>query len=282
MKTSQVGIDLIKKYEQCRLEAYKCPAGVLTIGYGHTGNVYAGQKISAKQAEELLKTDLIRFEKHVNLYYSKYKWTQNEFDALVSFAFNIGSITQLTAKGTRTREQIADKMLEYVKSRGRVLQGLVSRRIAERELFMSGLSNNNGVVTFSLSNDGEKAVSKNFKIKEFRCKDGSDKILVDVDFVVNYLQKIRDHFGVPVVVNSAYRTETYNRKVGGAKSSYHMQGRAFDIVVSGNTPQIVARYAQSLGIKGVIQYDSFVHIDSRTSVYHAINHNGKATAVNKF
>lgn len=282
MKTSQVGIELIKKYEGCRLEAYKCPAGVLTIGYGHTGNVYAGQKITSKQAEELLKTDLIRFEKHVNSYYTKYKWTQNEFDALVSFAFNIGSITQLTAKGTRTKQQIADKIMEYVKSGGRVLQGLVSRRVAERELFISNSSCDSGVVVFSLSKEGEKAVSKNFKVKEFRCKDGSDEILVDVGFVVNYLQKIRDHFGVPVVVNSAYRTETYNQKVGGAKSSYHMQGRAFDIAVSGNTPQIVARYAQSLGINGVIQYDSFVHIDSRTSIYHAINHNGKATVVNKF
>lgn len=282
MKTSQAGIDLIKKYEGCQLVAYRCPAGILTIGYGHTGNVYAGQKITQAQAEAFLKTDLIRFEKHVNSYYTKYKWTQNEFDALVSFAFNIGSIKQLTADGTRTKQQIAEKIPEYNKSKGVVLQGLVRRREDEKKLFLSGEVAHAGVSTFLLSRDGEKNLSKNFKVKEFRCKDGSDTILVDVGFVVNYLQRIRDHFGKPIVVNSAYRTPAYNKKVGGAKSSYHMQGRAFDIVVSGYTPQIVSRYAKSLGINGVIQYDTFVHIDSRTSLYHAVSHNGKTTPVKEF
>lgn len=282
MDVSQTGIELIKKYEGCRLEAYKCPAGVLTIGYGHTDGVYAGQKITQAQADELLKKDLIRFTAHVNSYY-KYDWTQNEFDALVSFAFNIGSITQLTAKGKRSKDEIANKMTEYVRSGGTVLQGLVKRRAEEKKLFLTKANTPvTGIATFSLSSDGEKSLSKNFKVKEFRCKDGSDQILVDVGFVATHLQAIRDHFNAPVTVNSAYRTQAYNQKVGGAKSSYHMQGRAFDIVVKGYTPKIVARYAQSLGIKGVIQYDSFVHIDSRLTIYHAINHNGKATPVKSF
>lgn len=141
----------------------------------------------------------------------------------------------------------------------------------------NALENKEGVVVkeYSLSRDGNMQISKNFKVKEFRCKDGSDRILIDTDFVTNKLQKIREHFDAPVTINSAYRTESYNKKVGGAKSSYHMNGQAFDIVVKGHTPLEVARYAQSIGITGIIQYNTFVHVDSRTNKYWARNDNGK-------
>ena len=139
-----------------------------------------------------------------------------------------------------------------------------------------------GICEFSRIKDGKRYISKNFTVDEFRCKDGSDKILIDVDFVKNYLQKIRDYFKSPVTINSAYRTESYNNKVGGAKNSYHKKGMAFDIVVKGRTPLEVSRYAQQLGIGGVIKYNTFVHVDSRTTVYHAINNNGKITVVKNF
>lgn len=141
----------------------------------------------------------------------------------------------------------------------------------------NALENKEGVMVkeYSLARDGEMQISKNFKVKEFSCKDGSDKILIDTDFVVNKLQKIREHFGAPVTINSAYRTESYNKKVGGAKSSYHMKGQAFDIVVKGHTPLEVARFAESIGITGIIQYNTFVHVDSRTNKYWARNDNGK-------
>lgn len=135
---------------------------------------------------------------------------------------------------------------------------------------------------FFLSSNGEENISKNFKVKEFRCKDGSDKILVDTDFVQNKLQLIRNHFNAPVTINSAYRTETYNVKVGGAKSSYHLNGQAFDIVVKGHTPNEIAQYAQTLDIPGIIQYDAFVHLDSREKKYWAQNDNGKVTVVSGF
>ncbi|MBD5524584.1 MAG: glycoside hydrolase family protein [Lachnospiraceae bacterium] len=137
MKAGQAGIELIKRYEGCRLDAYKCPAGVWTIGYGHTGDVKSGQKITQAQAEAILIADLEKFEKKVNIFYNKYRWTQNEFDALVSFAFNLGSIDQLTAGGTRSREVIAEKMLLYNKAGGKVLSGLTRRRQEERALFLS-------------------------------------------------------------------------------------------------------------------------------------------------
>lgn len=287
MRTSRAGIDLIKKFEGCRLEAYKCPAGIWTIGYGHTAGVTCGMKISSAQAEAYLRADLEKYEKKVEKYESRYRWTQNEFDAMVSFAYNLGSIDKLTADGTRTKAVIAEKILLYNKADGKVLAGLQKRRQAERELFLSGKAASAEAVggtvkEYSLAADGNKAVSKNFKVREFRCKDGSDKILVDVDFVENKLQKIRDHFGAPVTINSAYRTPEHNAKVKGAKASYHLQGRAFDIVVKGHTPREVARYAQTLGIPGIIQYNGFVHVDSRTSKYWACDNDGKRAGVNGF
>ena len=109
MKTSQTGIDLIKQFEGCVLTAYKCPAGVWTIGYGHTAGVKQGQRITAAQAESYLRSDLEKYEKKVDKY-SRYGWNQNEFDALVSFAYNIGSIDQ---------EQGGDSRKNAVLQRGR-------------------------------------------------------------------------------------------------------------------------------------------------------------------
>ena len=117
MIISNTGIELIKRFEGCRLSAYRCPAGVWTIGYGHTLNVKPGDKITQDQADEYLRADLKKFENHVSSY-NKYGWTQPEFDALVSFAFNIGNITGLTAAGTRSKAQIADAMLLYVRAKG--------------------------------------------------------------------------------------------------------------------------------------------------------------------
>lgn len=148
----------------------------------------------------------------------------------------------------------------------------------------NALENKEGVMVkeYSLARDGEMHISKNFKVKEFRCKDGSDRILIDVDFVRDKLQPIRDHFGAPVTFNSAYRTQEHNKKVKGTKNSYHLQGRAFDIVVKGHTPLEVARFAQSIGITGIIQYNTFVHVDSRAMRYWARNDNGKVYVKSTF
>ena len=138
MKTSQNGIDLIKKFEGCELTAYRDAVGVLTIGYGHTGDVKEGQKITKKKAEELLVKDLEKFETGVNLLIlAKYRFNQNEFDALVSFAYNLGlgNLKKLTNNGKRNKGQIADAIPLYNKAGGKVLSGLVKRRKAERDLF---------------------------------------------------------------------------------------------------------------------------------------------------
>ena len=129
---------MIKSFEGCKLTAYKgLPTEkYCTIGYGHYGpDVKAGMKITEQQAEELLVQDCKKAIKNVNSFMSKYNFNQNQFDALVSFAFNIGSINQLTASGTRTLEQISAKIPAYNKSGGRVIVGLVKRRAKEKELF---------------------------------------------------------------------------------------------------------------------------------------------------
>ncbi len=282
MKISGNGIALIKKYEGCRLTAYKADPSekMWTVGYGHYG-VEQGATISQAQADQYLEADIAKFDWYVNRYVSVLV-TQNMHDALVSFTYNLGAGTlkksSLLEKLNR-RDYIgaADVFPRYNKAGGRVLNGLVRRRQNEREVFLTDM----GILEYSRQKDGEISLSKNFKVKEFACKDGSDRILIDADFVRNYLQKIRDHFGTAVMVNSAYRSPAYNRKVGGAKTSYHMKGQAFDIVVKGHTPVEVARYAQELGIKGIIRYNSFVHVDSRPVRYWAIN-DGTAKAVSSF
>ena len=116
-------------------------------------------------------------------------------------------------------------------------------------------------------------LSKNFNSYEFRCGLGSpcscSTVLID-DKLVEYLQKIRDHFGKPITITSAYRCSSYNKRIGGATGSYHSKGMACDIVVSGVSPAEVAKYAESIGILGIGLYQTdadghFVHIDTRTT-----------------
>lgn len=140
MKTSNVGIDLIKSFEGCILKAYKCPAGVWTIGYGHTAGVEEGQKITQAQAEEFLKEDLKRFETYIENLVTV-KINQYQFDALVSFCYNVGpqnlktsTLLKLLNKGYY--EEAAEQFDRWVKAGDKKLAGLVKRRAAEKELFL--------------------------------------------------------------------------------------------------------------------------------------------------
>ena len=139
-------IKLVKEFEGLYLKSYKDEVGVWTIGYGITNadkaitkvTVKAGLKITEKTADNWLEKALnTKYLPKVMKYNSKYKWNQNEIDALVSFAYNIGSIDTLTANGTRSRATIATKMLQYNKAGGKVLNGLTRRRKAERALFLT-------------------------------------------------------------------------------------------------------------------------------------------------
>lgn len=135
MKISKQGLELIKSFEGCRLKAYQDIGGVWTIGYGHTDNVKSGDIITQKKADELLLKDLERFEKHVNTYVQIYDFNQNQYDALVSFAFNIGNIRELTANGKNSISDIKKLIPQYCHVKGVKVNGLVRRRNAELKLF---------------------------------------------------------------------------------------------------------------------------------------------------
>lgn len=142
MSISDKGVELIAKYEGCRLEAYKCPAGVWTIGYGHTAGVQPGQTLPSKEAaKDLLKEDLKKYGAQVNSCVKdgtiSFPLTQNKFDALTSFCYNCGMGTLKKLVSGRDAATVAEKLLLYNKGGGKVLAGLVKRREEERALFLS-------------------------------------------------------------------------------------------------------------------------------------------------
>lgn len=120
------------------------------------------------------------------------------------------------------------------------------------------------IKAYSKAKEGNVNLSQNFQVKEFACKDGSDPILIAPE-LVTILQAIRTHFGKPVVINSAYRTPEYNKKVGGSSQSQHCYGTAADIAISGVTPKQVAAFAETLLYNrgGIGIYEGFTHIDVR-------------------
>ena len=140
MNISKQGIDLIKQFEGCKLTAYKCPAGVLTIGYGHTGrDVHYSDVITQEQAEKLLKKDLQFFEIFVSKCV-KVPLNQNQFDALVSLAFNIGinafkNSTLLKLLNQFEYDKASEQFLRWKYAGGKILLGLARRRQAEKDLF---------------------------------------------------------------------------------------------------------------------------------------------------
>ena len=141
MKISQEGVNLIKHFEGCRLEAYKCPAGVWTIGYGHTANVKEGDSVDQEAAEAFLIEDLESFEQAVTRLV-EVPLTQQQFDALVSWTFNLGAgnlaeSTLLRKLNNYQYAEVPEQMMRWVRAGGQVLDGLVKRRAAEAALFQN-------------------------------------------------------------------------------------------------------------------------------------------------
>jgi lysozyme len=144
MKTSPAGIDLIKRCEGLRLRAYRDAVGVWTIGYGHTSATKPGMSITAATAEALLWDDLGKFEAAITASVDV-PLNQNEFDALVSLAFNVGAAAVQKSQLLRRINQgnkmsAADQFLRWDHAGGKVLAGLTARRKAERELFLTPIT----------------------------------------------------------------------------------------------------------------------------------------------
>jgi lysozyme len=139
MRCSEEGLSLIKKFEGCKLEAYRCSANVLTIGFGHTKNVQEGMTISQDMADSLLKADIQEFEEYVEALVTV-PLTQCQFDALVAWTFNLGagnlkSSTLLMELNQGKYELVPSEMRRWNKAGGQVLEGLIRRREAEGLLF---------------------------------------------------------------------------------------------------------------------------------------------------
>ena len=139
MKCSQEGLALIKKFEGCRLESYRCSANVLTIGYGHTGGVKEDDTISQPEADELLEKDIAKFEEYVSDNVIV-ELKQNQFDALVAWTFNLGvgnlrNSTMLKKLNEADYDSIPFEMRRWNKAGGKTLDGLIRRRKAEGLLF---------------------------------------------------------------------------------------------------------------------------------------------------
>jgi lysozyme len=139
MKTSQVGVDLIKKFEGFKRDAYRCPAGRWTIGYGTTHGVTAGMSISVTEAEDMLREHLQKDEAMLTAL--QLGLTQAQFDALMSFIYNVGfsgfvrSGLLKAIKKDKTSELVASEWMKWTKAGGKDLPGLVVRRKAELEVY---------------------------------------------------------------------------------------------------------------------------------------------------
>ena len=143
MKTSPAGRALVRQFEDCRLQAYRCPAGIPTIGVGHTRGVKMGDRCTAQQADLWLTEDLAEAEADV-AQVVKMALAQPQFDALVSFTFNLGGralaeSTLLILLNKGNAKAAAEQFDRWVYSKGEKLAGLVRRRAAEKALFLDGL-----------------------------------------------------------------------------------------------------------------------------------------------
>ena len=151
MRISQQGVDLIKRHEGLRMEAYRDPAGVITIGYGHTRTARIGCTVTIAEAEALLCADLDHFEAGVAGLVTR-PIKQSQFDALVCFAFNVGldidaderaeglgDSTLLALVNAGRDQDAAIEFLRWNRAGGRPLLGLTRRRLAEAQLFLEDL-----------------------------------------------------------------------------------------------------------------------------------------------
>ena len=141
MKISLEGLSLIKKFEGCRLKAYYCSGGVMTIGYGHNGGVKETDVITQDEADKLLKGDILKFEQYVSDNV-KVDLDQSQFDALVAWTFNLGpgnlrESTMLKKLNNEDYESVPFEMRRWNKAGGKTLDGLIRRREAESLLFES-------------------------------------------------------------------------------------------------------------------------------------------------
>jgi len=280
---NDAGIALIKEFEGLRLDAYVCPAGVLTIGYGSTGeHVYAGQHITEPEAEELLRLDLARFEDSVSKSV-KVLLVDDEYAALVSFSFNVGcgafessTLLRRLNAGEPKERVFTEELVKWVNGPDGPLPGLVRRREAEIELAVDGsVPGAPATETEKLTPYAPYAqqVTPSFTYGELTLYQPQRRFLnqgqCDIAIeLCEFLEKARAKFG-PLKITSGNRPPDVNADVGGASNSEHLfkpgcgavdvypidgDGQSFDAWVDQN-------WAFSVGYG--MSYREFTHIGIR-------------------
>lgn len=321
MPINRAGLDLIKSFESLRLTAYRDPVGIWTIGYGHTGpDVYPGLEISKIEAEQLLADDLRMSEESVRELVSV-SLNDNQFAALVSFAFNVGGGA---LKGSTLRKKLNQKdyrgaagefskwVYGTIKGKKVLLPGLVRRRAQERNLFLGlpvileaaprmaispglvpsrakAMAARDAVDAYDtdFANYVQSLGLKYFKPYEFLVmghqhanpnspafglnKKPPQKLWPKIAPTARILDRARELLGAPIVTLSVYRSPDYNKKIGGATRSEHMNFTAIDFLVKASSGPaewagVLREMRQSGLFKGGIGvYRSFVHVDTRGS-----------------
>jgi GH24 family phage-related lysozyme (muramidase) len=250
---------IVAEFEGCRLDAYLCPAGVPTIGYGHTGlGVKLGQTITQQQADNLLAQDLQRFADGIHqLLPGSQHWGSNQQAALISWAFNVGlgAVEQSTLRKRLVAKEpgiivIPQELPKWNKAGGKVLPGLARRRAAEVALFTNGLPvlqqqpaklSPNSPFTARLTPHitlGEFALGQ-----EARRFDYQHQVDTAAE-LASCMERCRARFGgKPVIITSGYRPAAINRSVGGASGSEHLYSApgvgAVDFYIQGESVKAV-------------------------------------------
>lgn len=210
MRTSPAGISLIKEFEGIRLQAYKCPAGIWTIGIGHTSaagspTVTPNMTISPRQAEDILARDLRKYENAVTDYVTV-PLTQNQFDSLVSFAFNcgIGALKNSTLLRRLNRgeyDAVPSELMKWNKAGGKELTGLTRRRRAEAKLWR-GLDTNAVVNTDETRSVPDKPVPKKTITQSREANTaaitGATATVAALGEASGSLKSVSDNFQVPI------------------------------------------------------------------------------------
>lgn len=231
----QPAVDLIKKWEGLRLDAYICPAGVPTIGYGHTGlNVKLGMKITEADAEALLLSDLEKFARAVDTQI-RVPLTNNQRCALISFVFNVGAgalmestLRRRLNNGEDPQKVAMEELPRWNKGDGRVLEGLVRRRRDELDLFIGGAKPLTTDVKFTPDKPFGFNVTPNIKYGELALNEEARRFnkqfQCDTAMVLcQFAERVRAAFGnKPVVITSGYRPPKINAQVGGSPRSEHL------------------------------------------------------------
>ena len=190
-----------------------------------------------------------------------------------------GTIPQQLLKKINKSQQKATDMGDMVSTFDNTVSASCKVTVSNDMTYLADVYGN-AVVRFSYREHGNLPLSKNFKVREFQCKDGTDEILIDMQ-LVRYLQQIRDWAGGSITVSSGYRTPSHNKKVGGSSTSKHMLGKAADIICSTKTPLELAKKAEQLGVPGIEwnPVKHYTHIDTRTGnnwwTQYAKDNNGK-------